>query len=502
MYKEIVPEVKRWRMAGTFRTKSPLHVGDGDRRPLSERVCFNPEGMDGDPKYATVFRNYEGKPIVPGTSWKGSLRAWAKAAGLPDPACKEIFGTEEQGGRVTFHDAVLVSAPEPKEPKYQFWSGTESTALAPHVVLDPRTRSAEQGLLYYVEYVPAGAQFHVMVTAQNLSEQGRELLLIVLENAWRDGVRPARLGSETGNGWGEVAWQGGKEQFVDANAIRDWLAAPEKKSWTEVFRKVPGSVPAAKGALSGQPPATAVKLKMELRFQGPMLVNDPTRQRKKSEGVTPVSHVAIQKLEGGYVLPAKSVRGVLRGQARRIWQTLAWHRNQDLNRSVDAVASLAKVRTELGAFYRAFGATGWKSPLVIPDFACGSSSPHPQEFVAIDRFTGGAAEERKFRAEALHAPSFHGEIVIRTDRWLLNEDSWPWLLLAYTLRDWMEGDARLGAWQAKGYGEFRATVTVEGNGLEAALLRDIVAGKRPDVPLLKEWDEALQAALDEREGEN
>src|ERR1039458_7024078 len=207
MYNEnVLPKnIDRWRIAALIETDSPLHVGDGDRVAISTRDCVR-ESLDGaDPDYASVFTGHDGKPYLPATSVKGALRAWATAHELDEALIREVFGTQDPGGAVTFHDAPLKSVTLPKDPKYRFWCGTRSTALSPQVVIDPATRSAQASLLYYVEYVPEGAVFELTLTAQNSTAAQRSFLIYVLAHAFGSAGRPARMGSGVANGWGKLS---------------------------------------------------------------------------------------------------------------------------------------------------------------------------------------------------------------------------------------------------------------------------------------------------------
>jgi hypothetical protein len=180
----------------------------------------------------------------------------------------------------------------------------------------------------------------------------------------------------------------------------------------------------------------------------------------------------------------------LRAQAERIARTLAGTRAAELVFDPAAlkqgrppvVRSVGELEA-LDAVSCLFGAPGWRSPLRVTEFdlAPGSAAPEAarQEFVAIDRFTGGGADERKFNAEPFAATgaegfSMHGTIALdlRALDTLAAARSAPatgegamagwegvlWLL-KYVLRDLEEGDIGFGAGRSKGYGA--CTVTVQ-----------------------------------------
>ena len=109
MYKEnaLPQSIDRWRIVAEIQTESPLHVGDGDRIRISTRDCARESLDDADPEYASIFTGLNGKPYLPATSIKGALRAWATAHGLDEVLIREVFGNQDRGGAVTFHDAPL-----------------------------------------------------------------------------------------------------------------------------------------------------------------------------------------------------------------------------------------------------------------------------------------------------------------------------------------------------------------------------------------------------------
>jgi CRISPR/Cas system CSM-associated protein Csm3 (group 7 of RAMP superfamily) len=482
MYQEKTPpqSIGRWRITGRIKTGSPLHIGDGNRVLISERDCER-KSLDGaDPEYATVFTARDGRPVIPATSLKGALRAWAEAHHLDEQLIGEVFGNPSGGGAVTFQDAPLATALQPADTSVRFWCEGRLTGLSPQVVIDPATRTAEEGLLYYVEYVPEGAEFTVAITGHNATERQRSFLLHVLENAFGSDGRPARLGSQSANGWGKVSWSRTRLEALDVKA---WLAAPPQP-WHKGLKPVDAAAKAKWLAgmeeFQGKWDGWRVELRLTLEFDGAMLVNDPTRRKKADQnGKGAVGHAMIRKEDGTVYLPARSVRGAFRAQARRIWQTLAWDNpDQNVSETRNTNAPRKGDETRLGAFYKAFGATGWRAPVEFPDFRLAETANaevRPQEFVAVDRFTGGAANERKFNAHGLWRPKFRGNVTIRGDRWkIAGAESWAWLLLAFTLRDWAEGDGVIGFGRSKGYGAFRARCEVLTAGPEADLLRGVL----------------------------
>lgn len=490
--------VDRWRLTGTIRALSAIHAGDGGEASLKERC-----GKEASGTYATVFRNETGVPILPGSSVKGALRAWAEAHGIADAITGAIFGNLEEGSGITIHDAFLSKRAQPKEDerKYSHWSAERGTALTQHVVIEERTGTAAESLLYQTEFVPEGSEFTLQITGQGVSAETRGALLYLLEHAFTSSGRPARLGGAAANGWGEVRWQAGK---IEELKLAEWLNGPPRH-WTEALTELTGPARsqwlAPKELSPAGAPGHTVVLGLRLHFEGLMLVNDPTREQKgDSKGQGGVGRAVVRRLDGRPYLPASSIRGALRARARRIWQTLAWGGSQDLAQK-GQILSAPDTGSEklLASFLKMFGATGWRSPFEIADFDLdGAERKYVKEFVAIDRFTGSVSGDRKYNAHALLKPIFQGTVRIRADRWAsAKAGDWTWLLLLWTLRDWVEGDGVIGSGSAKGWGRFRAEIDVESTGEPSDFLRRVLnrdqaalADKRLD-----EWEKSLLADI-------
>ena len=121
------------------------------------------------------------------------------------------------------------------------------------------------------------------------------------------------------------------------------------------------------------------------------------------------------------------------------------------NGGCQPVASMKDVEQELCLTCRLFGGAGWRAPLHISDFvpvAGGQGEELTQDFVAIDRFTGGAAAGKKFKARYVYQPTLKGRIELELSRVRPEHVG----LLALAMRDLLEGDVPLGFGKNKGFG--------------------------------------------------
>jgi CRISPR/Cas system CSM-associated protein Csm3 (group 7 of RAMP superfamily) len=203
-------------------------------------------------------------------------------------------------------------------------------------------------------------------------------------------------------------------------------------------------------------------------------------------------------VKGRLLLPASSFRGALRSQAEKILRTMlgnlacCYPDSSGLRAPCQPVYDQNEIK-RLCPVCQVFGATGWKSPIAITDFVTAepisqlteneaTKLGHAtgklciQEFVAIDRFTGGGAlgsensnEQndgtmsnpggKKFNATSVYRPMLSGKIKIDLQcLQLASASGWALGLLALTLRDLIEGDVHFGFGAAKGYGSTIAQV--------------------------------------------
>ncbi len=228
-----------------------------------------------------------------------------------------------------------------------------------------------------------------------------------------------------------------------------------------------------------------------LRADGPLLTNDAG-----SADLSGFDHAPLLANSMDWqnpVLGGAGIRGVIRSHAERIARTLASLKaeNEDNpkeafqkicpacdpteNRPREALAScdallrgdndpddpMPKILPEeqeatdehLCLACHLFGSTRRGSRLIVEDAPFDEANGKPIykmfDFLAIDRFTGGGADQFKFDALALWNPAFKLRIHLE------NPASWElgWLMLV--LRDLQDGWLHLGMGAAKGFGKVR-----------------------------------------------
>jgi CRISPR/Cas system CSM-associated protein Csm3 (group 7 of RAMP superfamily) len=464
------PFKNRWRIQGEFTTVSPLHIGNGD---VTTRT---PEYLQGV-EISAVLTDHRGCAYIPATSLKGSLRAWLEAVGAPN--IRALFGTQDEGGKAEIWDAPVLRSPNPP-PQDRAWHSGRVTQVAAAVALDRSTRTAVDKKLFHYEYVPPGTVFELNICGQDLDPQEVAILLLALQS-FDNAQQPPSLGSETGNGWGRFHWKRTQLRYLDADGVRQWLQKADPETGWEAPQAAPSSldstVEAALKTLRSQftNADSSLTIEVELAFNSNFVVNDNSRTGKGREFP---DHAPLREWSTATqraLLPARSVRGAFRSQAERIFRTIGGlgpNLNDNGITQPDQLAHLHPVS-------KLFGTAGWRSPVQFSDFNIVSGQPPAeasQDFVAIDRFTGGGADAKKFNALSVYKPVFRGRITADLNALAAaGVDGWGWLLLALTLRDLQEGDITFGFGASKGYASCRGELkSISGGGEVSADLLAMV----------------------------
>lgn len=457
--------MNRWLIRGKLMTRSPLHIGSGEvvTRVGVQRVETDESGHTSRElvDVAAVATDHQGLPYIPGSGLKGCLRAWARSQ--DEELVNAIFGSQDKGGKVEFRDAHVVR-PVKLTHCPPHWEANLLTGVGVSVAIDRRTRTASDRKLFHYELVPPGVSFDVVIAGRHLTDQEVPLLLAALDG-FNDADDPATLGSGTGDGCGLLKWTREEVLRLDAAGLKKWLEGGAQVAGDLIVRDFGNRVDVPRASLvpSGK---AVVRVEIEMRFDGSFLVNDPSQTVRPElpdpSAPKPPAHAPRRDSAGRPYLPAASFRGSFRSQAEKILRTLGGDRaacHDGLSNSCKAVGNGEEVK-ELCPTCKVFGATGWRAPFQVSDFtACADVTEATQDFLAIDRFTGGGANKLKFDALGAVRPVLIGTLSLDLKA-LERAGAGPWALglLALTLRDLVEGDISFGFGAAKGYGTCRATI--------------------------------------------
>lgn len=370
-----------------------------------------------------------------------------------------------------------------------FASSEEQAHVRDGVGLARDAGAAARNIKFDFETAPRGTSFKLrlrLMDEDSPAAQWRARLLSAALAEWEAGR--GRLGAGAARGLGaftlkETSYL--KPRVAQADELLAYLAAdtPQQASsddadyWAEALdaarqarqRAPDETMPVARGFIS---------VSFTLEFDGPFLRNDPLVALLSGFDHAPQLERVIG-VAGAPVLSGGSLRGALRARAEKIARTLwslHWKSaNEFLARcpacytlerndraplaSCDARLTTPTNRESAeGDFCLAcqlFGSARRGSRLWVDDAHWAGAEPSgetwkAQDFLAIDRFTGGGQDGAKFDAAPLVNARFAGRVTLHSPR------RWELGWLALTLRDLCDGRITLGFGAAKGYGQARA----------------------------------------------
>ncbi|MDR3636736.1 MAG: TIGR03986 family CRISPR-associated RAMP protein [Isosphaeraceae bacterium] len=434
----------RWRISGLFTTTAPMHIGSGAVLERDEDEC----------DVASVVRDHQGRPCIPGTALKGVLRAWAERFFADESAAiVRIFGDRgltaptAEAGWAEFSTAMIrmpAQADRVRLARYvPYWRQHRCAGIVSNVCINRNTGAPQANKLFYQEFVPEGVSFDVEIAATRLTDGEVALLLAILEQGAAHPTHPYQFGANAADGWGRCAWL--------RLGVKQWRSSRGTNFAQGGVGYDCCDVPWESGAPTPQageaPPHVSAEL--ALSFQGPFLVDDASRARTDAandpENAARANFTPLRRSTGGIWLPSSSFRGALRQRTEFLLRSLDENATGDPNEHLGS-----------GPIERIFGQTSRAARLTIEEFSEDGRCPtRRQDFVAIDRFTGGAADGAKFDAEYADRPTLKTRLVLDLDG-LERQDV---ALLALSLRDVCRGNVTFGFGAGKGYGEARGELT-------------------------------------------
>ena len=376
------------RFLAVLELETDLHIGDGGEVD---------QGGDVDRKMTTVVRDARGKPVIPGTTLKGVLRA-AVTAGHGEGVANRLFGAIKTTanpsghiGRITLYAARQCREGDASDlPE----SGLPSTAMATHVAIGRKHGVALAGerMLFNREIVPTSARFRLEgVVARGV--QGAEADL-------KTALAPLVVGVVLGRGG---AKGNGRVRLVDAKVEtmtrRLDVSGPEPSVVESGWSALPLSSRSA-GKSSNS-------VHFELHCPGSFLSRDPDRHRR----VPGQDNVlfALRRNADRPVLWPESLYGVLR-------ERCAWLAAIDRigDGGMDGEQRFTPLPagtcpSTLGRTGRLFGVPGWRGLVRIGMFDLSGGirlrnsdedSSGGMAGISIDRFSGAVLDTGPFFTDA------------------------------------------------------------------------------------------------------
>jgi len=476
----------------------PLHVGDWHAGPGNR---------------LPVQRDGQHRLLIPGTSIAGALRSWLSAASTASGPfdVRRLFGhivpgTERgEASLLQADDAVAEAGLDHRD----------------GVAIDRHTGAAAGGFLYEREVVPAGTRFTFRLTGHEPRAGGARVeeavgCLVAALAAGR-----ITFGARRSAGLGRVRLENPRIRRGD-QATRAGMAA-----W---LRRDPA---APLTDLTGVAADGKLEITMSWTARTPVMVQDSI-QGTVADALPLAGRAPGTPGQLAWLLPGSSVKGALRAHAERIVRTL-----RDVTAPGDFLEAIRDRR--LGPVLTLFGFAGdrsgpaggqhqppgWRGALDVSDChsrttfgerawqrvltACDGDSapdadadlaalrarltglpaaarPRISQHVAIDRWTGGAAENLLFSALEPAGTEWE-DLSLQVDTRRCRDDLLTLPLLLLLLRDLSDGWVHLGFGGTRGQGAIAGIETsFAGTGLpppweclHGRTLRDIIADPPADV---------------------
>ncbi len=455
---------------GELTLASDLHIGSGDYE-------IDPQSAAGNTNQIQL--DAAGQPFIPASTLRGGIRANLRRFGIDD---NELMGSNERPSRLRVDHATLVRSP------------TDACRLQHHVSINPVTGTANQHHLYVDRLVRAGSQFGVSLKLVRPKDGDLRDLLKAL-SGW-DGSSTSAIGGGKSCGLGEVKWEITELRGLPASELADWWQKEqplEKANWQNLPIEAPSTATVAD---------TGATLRYQLQFDGPVLVIDPEAPEKCDHDNC---LQAYRDSNERFAIPGSSIKGMVRARVRRIINTLFDRGAQlDKNNRFDP-------DRDPPLLLQIFGAKDRVGLLRFSDASTDQAAElFTQTFVAIDRFTGGAADGALYSAEGLQSPTMSGTVTFDLARLKRLEESEPQqagairALLLGVLRDAMEGQLQLGWGKSRGYGQFRLRIMMDDGELSSwqALLSWLASHQHADAGSdsydVESWAIALMETIEEQ----
>lgn len=505
----------RWIIQGRLAVVTPLSIRTGQAEEAwpegATKVELTappaPDGQGGEvAPIVGIELDHKGRPFVPATAIKGLVRSLLVLRGAPasDGDLLALLGDLPKAGRDEGNTTAQVGLGGAAEFLNAYLPAKTRLAHRPVIrgktAIHEGTRTAEDGQLRHDRIVAPGTAFDLSVELLGTQAQANALLGLL---ALIDGQSSqSALGAGATQGEGRVRWDLTKVCMFGPKEAAQWLAGDPGKDWRDC-----ASETRLTGTQGTAPSIHAMRLPFVIKVEGHFVVGareiipeaekkkesaeEKTRQRPYRTGHADDDRVAW--------LPGSSLDGALRAQARRIYRTISGDHLPWDDDDTDLPA----------AFEDLFGSARHGSLLETEPFTCTGREIVTQEFVAIDRLSGGSADAKKFDLRAFEAPELTGALTLTLHRQAntaLSGKSGMTAalsirpsaigLFALILKDLATGDVPLGQGTRKGYGGVAEIAFGQGGWKEALMaLGAEVVTVAPRVPALSELGKSGEEAL-------
>lgn len=459
-------EVERVLIQATLTCKSELHIGSG------QEGCYRLKGdlgkKNAEQTYSDVCLDYKGMPCIPASTLRGYL-----ARQLNDAESSQqfdtLFGcTDVQpddlennlvAGKLRVYDASYIEEEGDK-------ANIDPAHLTTRTAIEAITATSKEHQLFTYKVVCEGSQFLLKLELDRPSEENIQTLLMLLANL--DGSETSQIGKSKSLMMGRLAISDIKLKTLSTDNFIAWLQQPDEPAVSRPLEKCFVTCVADTGKAAVRSEFKALAL--SIYPTSPLLVNDVhlLQGTKKSP-----KHVYTRRGKK-LCIPASTLRGLIRGHCRKILLTLL-HNNDDTQQQGAVHQGIADNMLE-----ELFGGTKAAGLIRVSDaISVDDAIEHAQTFIAVDRFTGGAADGALYNVEGAIASELPCKLYLHSRLFKKNR-VWAIGLFILVLRDAMEGDLSIGWGKSRGFGAFEVAVKYRENATQLtsweAVLKDLGVG--------------------------
>ena len=470
--------MRRYILKGKLILRRSFHIGSGEYTIRTD---------------AAVLRRKKGSFYIPGTTLAGVFRNFVesvvtftkglstcafgkgcfeqgKTAGEECSTCS-LFGFGGKTSKIIFEDTLLL----------QGISDIEE--VRDGVGIHRKTEASREKVKFDYEVIPAGSQFEFEISVDDPTPQDKWLIALGLRE-FASGF--CSLGGKTTSGMGnlklnlEEAYEINLDdpetlvQFLKADKpIPAWSESPQDliDSWLEGLSV---DIERIKETNKQWKIPNFCSIKFKLSIIDTLLVKSgdtslPGPEEYDARFVTTTRIKEDGSCEEVQFLPGSLLKGIFRSRCEKIIRTLDVRACDPLEDSDNEVMSCAKRFKDMeekgktlspGGIYkdsclvcRLFGSSYMKGRIkVMEAYPSTPIQLKKVDNVAIDRFTGGAIEGKKFNAQIAVSGAFNCEVQLN------NFELWQLGLLAYLFKDLYLEDLHIGYGKYKGYGKIKGTI--------------------------------------------
>lgn len=397
-----------------LKAQTSLHVGSGKVTTIKGRESLAGNKIADDevsPEVALVYRDFEDRPYIPGSTIKGALRSISMRNGLVEEDTKTLFGERDASdGSASgyLHVYAAEHTGEPPETRHMPYGEQvrDGAYMSARTAIDPETKTADEHKLFFLEMVPPETRFTLRVKLIPRPKQDQTI--------WPDVVSAfGRLlkileDTEFSLGKGKSAGEGRVSCRFNDESLKRQL------NWASIHGpQVTPSSPA---------------WKLILTCDGPFIIADSSHIPSEEDDIT----VSAQKyrLEPNQpLITGAGIKGALRARYRRVRYKEAQKGNSDFPTDSEI-----------------FGDTEHQARLKIDLCSIADSETQLVTQVALDRFTAGSMPSMLFTTEVF----WGGQIELRLH--LAPSHKKYEAAIEHLLIDLERDEIAIGAGEAKGFG--------------------------------------------------